>query len=169
MGRHDAYVGVIRSTCFVFATALASSSFASADEPAWQPAPSPTVQEEKATPAEAGKVQTRAARGSANTKTRAQWCGDHLFACYAAGDEYCRGHYSDPASLKICNDSVTDSCGRSWGAASTCMTDAIIAGGTVVLPPTVLAPAASSAPLTPNQQLQLLQQQLRRRGVDSEQ
>lgn len=59
MGGHDAYVDVIRSTCFVFATALASSSFALADEPAGQPAPSPTVQEEKATPAEAGEVRER--------------------------------------------------------------------------------------------------------------
>jgi hypothetical protein len=88
-----------------------------------------------------------------------------LIACYAAGDAYCKGHYFDAASLKICNDSVTDSCGKSWGPASTCMTDKIVAGGAAGLPPTVVAPSVNAAPLAPNQQLQLLQQQqLRRRG-----
>jgi hypothetical protein len=148
---------------------LAGPSLALAEEPADPTAPSATSQEETATPAEAGEVQSRAARGSANTKTRADWCSDHLIACYAAGDAYCKGHYSDAASLKICNDSVTDSCGKSWGPASTCMTDKIVAGGAAGLPPTVVAPSVNAAPLAPNQQLQLLQQQqLRRRGIQPE-
>jgi hypothetical protein len=169
MRRRDVYVRLLRSTFVVFAFGFAGSSFALADEPADQPAPSSTGQEEKATPAEAGEVQTRAARGGANTTARANWCGDHLIACYAAGDAYCKGHYSDAASLKVCNDSVTDSCGRSWGSASTCMTDAIVVGGTAVLPPTVLVPSGGSAPLAPHQQLQLQQQQqLRLRGVEPE-
>lgn len=169
MRKHDAYVRLIRSTIVVFVIGFAWSSFALADEPPDQPIPSSTGQEEKATPAEAGEVQTRAARGGANTTARANWCGDHLIACYAAGDAYCKSHYSDAASLKICNDSVTNSCGKSWGSESTCITDAIVVGGTAVLPPTVLAPSGSSAPLAPHQQLQLQQQQqLRRRGVEPE-
>ena len=167
MRRRDVYLRLLRSTCVVFAIGFAWSSFALADEPTDQPAPSSMGQEENATTAEAGEVQTRAARGNANTTTRANWCNDHLIACYVAGDAYCKGHYSDPASLKICNDSITDSCGKSWGAASTCMTDKIVAGGTAGLPPTVVAPSVNAAPLAPNQQL-LQQQQLRRRGVEPE-
>lgn len=165
MRPHDAYVRVICSAVVVFA----GSSFALADEPSAQPEASPAVQEEKATPAEAGEVKTRAARGSANTKTRAEWCGDHLIACYASGDSYCKSHYSDAASLKVCSDSVTESCGRSWGSASSCMTDAIVVGGTAVVPPTGMAPVTGTAPLTPQQQLHFQQQQLlRSRGVESE-
>jgi hypothetical protein len=169
MRRRDLCLGLLRSTCVVFAMGFTWSSFALADEPADQPVPSSTAQEEQATQAEAGEVQSRAPRGSANTKTRANWCSDHQIACYAAGDAYCKGHYSDPASLKICNDSVTDSCGKSWGPSSTCMTDKIVAGGNAALPPTVLAPSVNAVPLAPNQQLQpLQQQQLRRRGVEPE-
>ena len=169
MSRRDGRVRSLRSTCVVFAIGFAWSSFALADEPADQPAPSSTAQEEQAIPAEAGEVQSRAPRGTANTSTRANWCSDHLIACYAAGDAYCKGHYSDAASLKICNDSVTDSCGKSWGPSSTCMTDKIVAGGNAALPPTVLAPSVNAVPLAPNQQLQpLQQQQLRRRGVEPE-
>jgi hypothetical protein len=169
MRRRDAYVRSLRSACVLCAIGFAWPWFALAGEPADPPVPSSTGQEENATPPEAGEVQTRAARGSANSKTRADWCSDHLIACYAAGDAYCKGHYSDAASLKICNDSVTDSCGKSWGPASTCMTDKIVAGGSAGLPPTVVAPSVNAAPLAPNQQLQLLQQQqLRRRGVEPE-
>lgn len=128
MKRHVACMSLLRSTLVVFASGFACSSFALADEPAAEPATPSTAHEAQTTPAEAGEVQTRAARGGANSKTRAEWCGDHLVACYASGDAYCKGHYSDPVSLKICNDSVTDSCGRSWGSASTCMTDPLLSG-----------------------------------------
>lgn len=59
MRRHDTYVGVIRSTVVVFAIGFAWSSFALADEATSPPAPSTTVQEEKATPAESDEVQER--------------------------------------------------------------------------------------------------------------
>ena len=127
MRRDAVYIRLLRSTLVVFTIGF-GSSLVSADEPAGQPAPSSTAQEAQATPAEAGEVQTRAARGGANSTTRANWCSDHEIACWAAGDAYCKSHYSDPASLKICTDSVTDSCSKSWGPTSTCMTDPLLSG-----------------------------------------
>jgi hypothetical protein len=60
MRRHDTYVGLIRSTVLVLAIGFAWSSFALAEEPTSPPAPSTTVQEEKATPAESSDVRERA-------------------------------------------------------------------------------------------------------------
>lgn len=54
---HTAVVGLIRSIVVVFAIGFAWPSFALAEEP---PASSPTVQEEKAKPADSGEVQERA-------------------------------------------------------------------------------------------------------------
>lgn len=62
MRRHDTYVGLVRSTVVVCAIGFAWSSFALAEKPANPPAPSTTVQEEKATPAESDQVQERAIR-----------------------------------------------------------------------------------------------------------
>jgi len=59
MRRQDTYVGVIRFTVVVCAIGFGWSSFVLAEKPASPPAPSTTVQEEKATPAESGKVQER--------------------------------------------------------------------------------------------------------------
>ena len=60
MQRHDANIGLISCTVLVFAIGFGGASFGLADEPAGQPASSPTVQEEKATPADSGEVQERA-------------------------------------------------------------------------------------------------------------
>ena len=74
MRRDAVYIRLLRSTLVVFTIGF-GSSVVSADEPAGQPAPSSTVQEAQATPAEAGEVQTRAARGGANSTTRASLLG----------------------------------------------------------------------------------------------
>lgn len=60
MRRHAAYIGVIRSTAVAVTIGFAWSSITLAAEPTSPPAPSPTVQEEKATPAESSDVQERA-------------------------------------------------------------------------------------------------------------
>ena len=59
MRKHDAFVGMIRSTVVVVAIGFAWSSFAVAKEPANPPAPPPTVQDEKAPPADKGEVKER--------------------------------------------------------------------------------------------------------------
>jgi hypothetical protein len=50
MRRHDAYLGVIRSTCLVFAIGFAWSSFALAEEPTSPPIPSDQSVQERAVP-----------------------------------------------------------------------------------------------------------------------
>lgn len=56
MGRHDTFIGLIRSTILILAIGLGGSSFVLADEPL---ASSSTAQEEKGPSADAGEVQER--------------------------------------------------------------------------------------------------------------
>lgn len=55
----DVCVGLIRSVVVACSLVFGWSSFVLAEEPTGQPAPSPTVQEEKGTPAKGGEVQER--------------------------------------------------------------------------------------------------------------